>query len=174
MEFLLGKTEEELIQLIDELSINQLKLPHKLRNRIKNGRWISPKDKTFLENLVIEKSPFKNDSKLIKGMINSFELYGLRLMNSESEGFKKWGRMGERIMFHGALEVGIHPGEIDPLKLILFADFGIGNDTPFGLDYRKDENNPSVVLLYYGPNSIKDNRWVEISANFDDFEQIIW
>ncbi|WNJ20351.1 hypothetical protein RJD25_07710 [Pontibacter sp. G13] len=131
-------------------------------------------NRNALKKLVLEKSPFQNDSSLIKGMIPYFELYDLRSMNRETEGFKKWASTGEKILFHGARDSTVKPGEIDPHQLILFADFGLGNDTPFGLDYRSDEKHPTVVLLYYGQDSYTDNRWVEICPSFEIFEDLIW
>jgi hypothetical protein len=80
----------------------------------------------------------------------------------------------DRIMILGKKDDKVFPGIIDVYKTILFADFGWGSDTPFALDYSNDENNPSVILLYWGNDPIKDNRWKKITNSFEEFEKIIW
>jgi hypothetical protein len=153
--------------------INGNKLPERVVNLINENRWIEPTNKSNLLRLVVEKSPFNYDLFLLESMVRRFTLYNLELMERESLGFKKWALSGERTMFYGKEDCKVRPGKINPNKLILFADFGIGEDTPFGLDFQNDESSPKVVLLYYHNEAFEKNRWVEIADSFEDFEKMV-
>ena len=169
--------DKELIIEVDNLEINGFQLPKSVIKRIKNGKWKEPFDKSKLEKLIIEKCPFENEVKILKNMINDFTLFSLRLMKSESEQLVKWLHPKwdeERVMLLGKKDDKIYPGNIEPNKVILFADFGHGSDTCFALDYRENNNSPIVILEYWGENSKTDNRWKKIADSFEEFEQIIW
>jgi len=154
--------------------INNNKLPNRIIEMINSGNWKEPVKRTNLFQLILDNSPFDDDFNLLRGMIKDFKLYNLELMKLESQGFIKWRNFGGKIMFHGKDDELVNPGKINPEKLILFADFGIGNDTPFGLDYQKNELSPNVVLLYYGKDPYTENRWVELTSTFEEFESIVW
>lgn len=155
------------------MKINGNLLPERILQLIDTDKWIEPIDKSNLLNLIIKKSPFNDDESLLRRMVKSFTLYNLELMERESIAFGNWAETGEEIVFHGKNDSKTEPGEINPKKLILFADFGLGEDTPFGLDYQNNELIPKVVLLYYGKNPFKENRWIEIANSFEEFENII-
>lgn len=170
-------TEEELRLGIDELKINGFYLPNAIIKRFKNDTWKVPVEKRRLEDLIKRECPFSDEVLPIKGMIKDFTLYSLGLMKNESEVLYHWllpKWKTERIMFLGKKDNRIQPGNIDTGKVILFGDLGLGSDTPFGLDYRDDPNNPSVILLYWGENCQTDNRWKKIANSFEEFEKIIW
>jgi len=174
---LVPKTEEELKSEIDKLTINGYFLPKAIINRVKNDTWKTPKNKDKLEKLIIKYCPFEDEVKYLKEMKNDFFLYSLGLMKIESESLYKWLHpkwKGDRFMLLGKKDEKIYPGDIDTEKIILFGDFGHGSDTPFGLDFRENEESPIVILLYWGKNSETDNRWKKIANSFEEFEQLIW
>lgn len=161
----------------EELQINGLVLPKSLVERIKSNNWKVPESKAKLLKLVLDNNPFKEEEESIKEMINDFTLYDLDLMMIE---YKNLNKLREQIkkeknyMIFGRKDDTVNPGNIDIEKTILFADFDIGNDTPFGLDYRNDPKYPTVVLLYWGEDAEKDNRWKKIANSFEEFENLIW
>lgn len=170
-------SEDDLISHIDSLKINGYKLPESLIKRIKNDLWKVPKDKRNLKELIIEKSPFEEGTRWLDQMINDFILYPIVGMKGETEYLvnwldPKWEK--ERAMLLGVKDEKIYPGNIEPDKVILFADFGLGSDTSFGLDYREDKLNPIVVLEYWGKNPETDNRWKKIANTYAEFEERIW
>ncbi|MEM6264801.1 MAG: hypothetical protein AAGI38_19975 [Bacteroidota bacterium] len=155
------------------MKINGNELPKRIFKLIQEDKWIRPADTSKLLRLIVEKSPFEDDQSLLTKMVKGFTLYGLESMKRESISFKKWAESGESVMLHGKKDTLVKPGEVDPDKLILFADFGLGEDTPFGLDFQEDESAPTVVLLYYGKDPFKDNRWVELTKSFEEFEELV-
>ena len=173
------KAEEDLKKDIEQLKINGFHLPKSIITRIKTDAWKEPLSSKRLQKLVLEKFPFEDENEIeaLKEMINHFTLYSLGLMKNESECLYKWLHPKwdkERAMLLGKKDDNIFPGDIDIEKVILFADFGHGSDTPIGLDFRDNEKKPSVILLYWGEDCNKDNRWKKIANSFEEFEQIIW
>jgi len=61
--------------------------------------------------------------------------------------------------------------EINPFKAVDIADFGMGSDSPILLDYRENENNPSVMFLNY-TNGL-ESHWVKCADNFQHFMDIL-
>lgn len=59
-------------------------------------------------------------------------------------------------------EVKLH--EIDPLRVLILGDFGIGSDTVFGLDYRWLP--PRVMKLQW------DTGWVTVAKSFAEFSEM--
>lgn len=169
--------EKKLKKNIDTLKINGHKLPKALINRFKNDTWIKPISANGLEELILKKCPFENEINPLKDMMDDFTLYTLSTMKNESEHLSRWLHTkwdSERTMFLGKKDDSIPPGDIDAKGTILFADFGIGNDTPIALDFRNDTETPSVVMLYWGEDCNEDNRWKKIANSFEEFEKIIW
>lgn len=161
----------------DKFRINKFRLPKSIVNRINTKTWKEPEDKNYLRELVIKECPFENEVEYIDEMINGFTLYSLELIRNESECLYKWLEPewdDSKIMLLGKKDEKIPPGDIDTEKIILFADFGHGSDTPFGLDYRASKKTPTVVLLYWGENCNTDNRWKKIANSFEEFERIVW
>ena len=62
--------------------------------------------------------------------------------------------------------------EINPDYAVLIADFGHGSDAPIALDYRKNENEPSVIRLRWAQKG-KGNHWIEVAPNFATFATFI-
>lgn len=155
--------EKELISRIDNLLINGLKLPDRIIQRIKNNQWKVPLDKSNLEKLVIGKDPFR---KGFSETAQCFELYELTTMRTETINL-------DQTMFLGGPDKKNLPGYIDFDKIILFADFGIGEEAPLALDYRDDMEKPSVSLFC---EALKDeeSRWIRISDSFKEFEKMVW
>ncbi len=171
------KREAELRSQVDQLTINGYKLPKSMANLIKSGAWKKPRNKKKLSELVIRKCPFANEIKGLKKLIPDFTLYSLGVMQNESEYLDDWHHPkweNDGVMFLGRKDENIYPGNIETDKVILFADFGLGSDMPFGLDYRENPENPTVILLYWGDKPIEDNRWKKIANSFDEFKSVIW
>ena len=169
--------EEDLKRNIDNLKIIGFKLPEGILNRIKEDNWKVPKDKKNLKELIIENAPFEEGKNWSNSFVNNLYLYQLRTMVTESEHLVNWLHpkwKKDRIVYLGKKDKNVYPGNIEPNKVILFADFGLGSDTAFGLDYREDKDNPIVILEYWGKNPETDNRWKKIANSFDEFEKRIW
>lgn len=162
----------------DDLKINGLSLPKSMVNRIKNGLWKAPKDKSILEKIVLAYCSSSEQKALMKTMIPDLSLFSTTLMDTESNNLQYWLLDPElkelKIMFLGKKDPQVSPGYIIPNKTILFADFGRGSDTCFALDYRKNSTNPSVILLYWGKKPEEDNRWRKIANSFEEFDELIW
>lgn len=155
-----------------KFKINGLVLPKAIIDRINNNNWKTPAEKKSLLQLMKKYDPKIESEKQLERMINNFKLYPISTMESETKGIKNWEHEGA--MFLGKKDSNISPGFVDPQKLILFADFGLGYDTPLGLDYRKSNENPSVVMLYWGKDPYNDNRWRKIAETFNEFEKVVW
>ncbi len=152
--------------------INGLKLPSKLIQLLENDEWKAPYDKSGIKKIL-------ELPKDLKGRFDEFddyadfETYDLKLMTNESIAAKNWQNadwledMGT--MFLGAPDEIVIPGTIDVEKSIIIADLGSGSDSPFTLDYREDIRNPSVMIIRWGEDSAKDNRWMKIAVSFDSF-----
>ena len=177
MKIVIYKIEAALKKNIKRRKINGFCLPESMIKRYKNGTWEKPKSIKKLEELIIEKCPFENEIKELQELVNDFTLYSFDLMKSESECLHKWLHPRwekERVMLLGRKDDNIFPGDIDVEKVIFFADFGHGSDTPIALDFREDKKQPSVILLYWGADCNNDNRWKKIANSFEEFEQIVW
>lgn len=156
--------------------VNGLTLPKSLVKRLQNDCWKVPVDKTALKKLVVMHYPFEQGDEDLAEDIEDFTLYDVELMIRESEGLQKWEKpawKAVKSMIMGDIDARISPGNIMHHRTVLFADFGIGSDTPFGLDYRENITEPSVVLLYWGEEP-SDNRWKKIANSFEEFERLIW
>jgi hypothetical protein len=156
----------------DKYIINELKLPPLLIELLENDEWKAPSNKSGIKEIL--KLP-----EQLKGRFDEFndyadfETYGLGLMTSESIAVKNWPSKkwikDSGTMFLGAMDEEVKPGTIDIEKAILIADLGHGSDSPFTLDYRDDINNPSVMIIRWGEDPEKDNRWMKIAEDFDSF-----
>lgn len=64
--------------------------------------------------------------------------------------------------------------QLDPVRALIIADFGLGSDTPILLDYRRGDN-PQVLTLQWSfvegeaGKRRPDNRWTVLADSFDDF-----
>lgn len=154
--------------------LGNLTLPKRMVERFENNEWEKPKSLHKLEKLVLEKNPFQFETENLKKEVKDFELYDLELIQSEARHLKKWKNTDVHIMFLGKEDSINYPGCIIPEKSLLFADFGIGSDTPFALDYSKNLMEPCVLLLYWGEDVQRDNRWIRIANSFEEFEKRIW
>jgi hypothetical protein len=157
--------------------IKNLPLPKSMVEKFETHNWKKPLDFDKLEELILRKNPFQLDSKILKEQSKNFELYDLKLITSESHALKNWKNPNNKdlqIMYLGKNDKIHFPGSIITEKTILFADFGIGSDTPFALDYHENLTKPSVILLYWGENPETDNRWIKVADSFDEFEKFIW
>lgn len=172
--------EEVIIENLERIKINSFALPSDFIKLIQTGLWKKDNiDKKKLLELIIQHNPFEYvQMKFMKEhLIEDLSLYSVKLMNSESESLYRWRNENfkeYRIMMLGKLDNDILPGNILPEKTILFADFGLGSDQGFSLDYRESETEPVVLLHYWGKNASKDNRWKKIANSFEEFaKQII-
>ena len=157
----------------NQFIINNLKLPETLIELIQTDQWKPPKDKSGIKKILELPEDLKTKFDPFDDYIY-FGTYTLDLMKKESLGIQKWTkRQGFGCMFLGALDEMVKPGNIDFNKSILIADLGIGSDSPFVLDYRDDIKNPSVIMIRWGKDPIKDNRWMKVTDNFDEFVEII-
>lgn len=59
---------------------------------------------------------------------------------------------------------------IDPQKIILIADFGLGSDQPIGLDYRNKMDEPEVWCLIW-PRTNERNYWTRVSSSYSNFKR---
>ena len=77
-------------------------------------------------------------------------------------------------IFLGEPDEEYAPGDIDFSKAIVIGDLGTGSDAPVALDYRKEKNNPSVMILHWFRSEDKvKTRWLRIADSFDEFWQAI-
>ena len=151
----------------DKYIINGLKLPPLLIELLENEEWKAPSNKSGIKKILELPEQFKRRFAEFNYYAD-FETYNLGLMTSESIAAKKWTE-GVGSMLLGAIDEEVKPGTIDTEKAILIADLGYGSDSPFVLDYRDDINDPSVMLIRWGEDPEKDNRWMKIAVSFDSF-----
>jgi hypothetical protein len=154
--------------------VGDLKLPKGIIERFENNTWQKPSSFDKLEQLILEKNPFELEAENLKKEVKDFELYQLGLIQSETKYLKEWEDTDAHIMFLGKEDPINSPGCILPEKSLFFADFGIGSDTPFALDYSENLIAPSVLLIYWGENANVDNRWIKIANSFQEFEKAVW
>ena len=173
-------TEENLKQDIINLRINGYSIPTKLRERIEKNEWHAENvDLKNLAELLTTNSPFSGSDAAYKELINRLYLYNLVTMVSESKAYIKWidgkGDDFYRGILMGKKDSNAYPGDIDPKKSIMIADFGIGAEQAFALDYRDNERNPSVIFVYWA-NTKPDinNKWKKITNSYEEFDQIIF
>lgn len=154
-------------------TINGLKLPSKLVELLKNDEWKAPEDKSGIEKILTLPDHLK-DRFDAHYDFDDFETYDLRLMTNETLWHKQHSMQDPdtNIMFKGAHDEIAKPGVIDFDKIIFIADLGHGSDSPFTLDYRKDINNPSVMIIWWGEDMEKDNRWITIADSFEEFIEV--
>jgi hypothetical protein len=109
---------------------------------------------------------------IYKGL-RSLELYGIGNMQRETQGLLAQCTSGEfpemTKYFLGKPDGQYPPGDIDFFKAIIIADLGT-DSPPIALDYRKDKNDPSVMILHI---CRRDNefvtRWLKIADTFEEF-----
>lgn len=61
--------------------------------------------------------------------------------------------------------------QINPTMAVIIGDFGLGSDAPIVLDYSRNEMDPPVLRLRWGPN--QENDWVQGAQNFHEFAVIL-
>ena len=156
----------------DKYIINGLKLPSLLIELIENDGWKAPSNKLGIKEVLELPVQLKGRFDKFEDY-SDFETYDLGLIKSESLAVKKWPNADwledSGVMFMGANDEVVKPGIIDVEKAILIADLGHGSDSPFTLDYREDINNPSVMIIRWGEDATKDNRWMKVADDFDSF-----
>ncbi len=156
----------------DKYTINGLKLPSRLIELIENDAWKAPSNKSGIKELLKLPEHLKGRFDEFDDYAN-FETYNLKLITGESLAVKKWPTTDwledTGAMFLGTPDEVVKPGVIDVDKAILIADLGHGSDAPFTLDYREDIHNPSVMIIRWGKDATKDNRWMKIADDFDSF-----
>jgi len=160
-----------------ENSINGFVIPEKIMQRIDEGTWTSPADKSGLEKLIVDQCPFDFRIGFLKEVSQEFDVHNWSMMESESASLIKWlnpEHMETRKMLLGTQDFSVAPGDIDPKQTIIIAHFGTGNDSPIALDYRKDQLNPSVIMMFWGEDPMNDNRWKKIADSFEEFEKAVW
>lgn len=55
---------------------------------------------------------------------------------------------------------------------IEIADFGIGEDSPILLDFRRGPSNPSVIYLGWSDGE-RANTWIEMAPDFESFAEML-
>jgi hypothetical protein len=74
------------------------------------------------------------------------------------------------LMWLGTSDPEHPPGDIDPKLTVLIADQGVGEDSPYALDYRVSFEQPRVVLYTWQlASGDVGNRWIEVAPNFPAF-----
>ena len=175
----LSSKKNQLPKNIDlhSLQINGFNLPGAMIKRLETHKWKAPENKVHLKNLVQDHCPSNIQLDDFFQLIPDFYPWPVDLMKSESERLIKWLDPTwdkDRIMFLGQKDEQVYPGDIEHDQVILFADFGLGSDTCFALDFRENLQRPIVILEYWGKNPRTDNRWIKVADSFEAFEAIIW
>jgi hypothetical protein len=176
--------------------VNGLSLPNALVQLIKEGRWVKP-DWDFFRDCVDAQTASRRvavlpawkpdldawttDPESVKPVADVF-LYSLNEMRRETEGFvDKRGIVNGWI---GEPDVSDPPGDIDPTRIIVIGDQGLGTDASIALDYRLSSDIPRVVAAhwdltrkrrkadakwsgYWGPH------WREVAPNISRFAEIL-
>jgi len=62
--------------------------------------------------------------------------------------------------------------QIEPERVIVIADFGLGSDSVVILDYARNKSNPPVFRLRWGPSG-ESNEWVQGARDFDEFADML-
>jgi hypothetical protein len=134
--------------------VNGLPLPRELIALITAGWWRCPTHLAGVDRL------FPDRGELC--------LYSVGLMQSESAGFPVvWSTM-----WLGEPDPEHPPGDIDPRRMVIIADLGIGYDQPIALDYRLSLESPRVLTLQWSARG-HENRWIEIAPDFETFARLI-
>lgn len=138
-----------------------LTLPKLLQSVIKDKSW---QDGLFDNNIV---SILKRKN-LDEGL--KIYYYDESLIISETRNFAEILERNyteEIKMFLGETENNTKKYAIDPKKVILIADFGLGSDQPIALDTRNGFGDPPVWLLVWA----NPNYWIKLSSRFSLFIQ---
>ena len=151
----------------EKYTINGLKLPERLIQLYETNKWTAPFDKSGIREILELPESLRNRFDRFDDYAD-FTTYGLGVMTSESLAIKRW-EAAKDSMFLGKEDEIVKPGNIDVNKAILIADLGIGSDSPFVLDYQQEIDNPSVMIIRWGEDAFKDNRWMKIADSFESF-----
>ena len=62
--------------------------------------------------------------------------------------------------------------QIDPARVLVIGDFGLGSDSPVVLDFARDASNPPVLRLRWGSRG-QSNEWVQGARDFAEFAAML-
>ncbi len=62
--------------------------------------------------------------------------------------------------------------QIDPQRVLIFGDFGLGSDSPIILDFGRDASNTPVLRLKWGPRG-QGNERVQGAEDFNEFAEML-
>ena len=139
------------------MQVNGLPIPEELLALLYAGHWPKNEDEARMQNL---RSPISQD--LIKRIAADESMLFLypppfcTLASLQKSGEEFWQTPIAR------------PDEIVATHCIPIGDFGLGSDAPIMLDYRHNEENPSVIRLQWAKGG-SDNHWIKVGSNFKEF-----
>ncbi|PHN01375.1 hypothetical protein [Flavilitoribacter nigricans] len=143
--------------------INHLHLPTELIRDVKNGDWtegqFDRQIRSLLENynINLDLDIHYYDGATMLSETNAFS----RIEFQDKEQFE---------LLLGARSTKAEDRTIDPRRIILIADFGLGSDQPIGLDYRRNPDEPEVWCLIWPENKQK-NYWTRIATSYGNFKR---
>ena len=144
----------------DETQMNaNLPIPKELEALIAQGFWPGNKDASRAQNLkpIIQSSVI---SRFAPGEPTIF-LYPppFHTVEAEIDGGNPafWEEFGAI-------------SEIDPAKTLIIGDFGLGSDTAIALEYGRNDLEPKVIRLVWGPEG---NHWLEVAPSFREFAEML-
>jgi hypothetical protein len=149
---------------VSDMKIKGLELPNALVQAIQDERWTS-RGKSTSGTWMDEE-----DIKIFRSVFTkcpenpSPQLYGFERLKREN---RNWNSSYEDTKFYlGEKDGKYFPGDIDPDRSVIIGS--TEPDCPIVLDYRIQENNPSVAYMVY------ENRNAHWETAADDIDQLIF
>jgi hypothetical protein len=131
-------------------------LPGLVARLIESGAWIALGDSPGFKALCMR-----------YGVGHNPTFYGPETMETETRQLFDPSKPYVKI-FLGIGDESAPPGDIDPRRCVLIADFGIGADQPIALDYRCDP--PRVITLRWSAGA-HANRWITLAEDCESFHR---
>lgn len=134
------------------MHIDGLAIPDLLLELIESGRWPATADEAARQMV----RPFIAEDR--NRRLRRIQLYSPPFHTlahcSESDFYRQFG--------------ALHT--IAPELAIAIAEFGIGEDTPILLDYRRSRTQPRVIRLEWDRGG---NEWIEMTPDFASFVELL-